>query len=247
MTIRVGDIFKTNQGGSVTVVECKKMRSIVVQHNDNHKHLATVSASDLKKGKVKNPYFASLHNIGYLGFGCFSAAKDDSKTHEYITWDNMLRRCYSRELQLRQPAYKDCQVSCEWLNFQNFAKWFTENDYYNPDYELDKDLLVKGNKLYSPDTCCLIPKQLNRLLISSDTTNRKYPVGTSFHKAAGKFRAYLTTDNKTHHLGLFDTVAEAHQAYVTSKEAYVKLKATQWKGKIDERVFDALMNWRVAR
>lgn len=81
----------------------------------------------------------------------------------------MLRRCYDKQFQERQPTYKGCIVCEEWYNFQNFAKWFDEN-YYEIEGEkiaLDKDLLKLNNKIYSPSTCCFLPQRINVSLVSS--------------------------------------------------------------------------------
>ena len=40
----------------------------------------------------------------------------------YRVWKGMLKRCYSPELQERQPTYKGCSVSKEWLTFSNFRR-----------------------------------------------------------------------------------------------------------------------------
>ena len=79
----------------------------------------------------------------------------------YKVWQSMLSRCYDPKYHNRNPAYIGCKVCKEWYSLTAFKKWFDKN--YIEDYELDKDILIEGNKLYSPDTCCFVPKEINRL------------------------------------------------------------------------------------
>ena len=112
-------------------------------------------------------------------------------------------------------------------------------------WELDKDILVKGNKLYSKDTCCFVPHEINMLLTKRDKARGEYPVGIYFHKATGKFMAQLNINGKKKYLGYFTTAEEAFQAYKLAKEAQIKVVAHKWKHLLDERVFQALMTYEV--
>lgn len=112
-------------------------------------------------------------------------------------------------------------------------------------WELDKDILQKGNKLYSKETCCFVPLEVNSLLVKSDKARGEWPVGVSFNKARGKFEVYLKINGKTKNAGRFNTLEEAFQAYKLSKEAHIKVVAQQWQHLLDERVFQALMSYKV--
>ena len=113
-------------------------------------------------------------------------------------------------------------------------------------WQLDKDILVKGNKLYSKDTCCFVPSEVNNLLIKRDNFRGEYPVGVHFDKYAGKFKAQLAINGKVKFLGRFNTPEEAFQAYKLAKEVQIKVVANKWKHLLDERVFQALMAYEVA-
>jgi len=113
------------------------------------------------------------------------------------------------------------------------------------EWQLDKDILHKGNQLYSKYTCCFVPFEVNLLLTKSDRIRGEYPVGVNFHKATGRFRAYLAINGRPKHLGLFTTPEEAFQVYKLAKEAYIKVVAEKWKHLLDERVFQALMTYDV--
>ena len=110
---------------------------------------------------------------------------------------------------------------------------------------LNKDILQKGNKLYSKDTCCFVPAEVNNLLTKSDKARGEWPVGVCFERPRGKFMAKLRINGKQKFLGLFTTPEEAFQAYKLAKEAQIKVVAEKWKHQLDERVYLALMAYEV--
>lgn len=163
----------------------------------------------------------------------------------YELWRSMLSRCYNDDYHKRSPTYIGCTVCEEWLSFSNFKEWFDNN--YREGYQLDKDILVKGNKVYSPQTCCFVPFEINYLYTKRKATRGEYPIGVSFSKQKQNFRACISVKSKSKNLGSFYSVYEAFQAYKTAKEAYIKEVATDYytKGKITERVYQALMKYEV--
>ena len=165
--------------------------------------------------------------------------------NSYALWKSMLSRCYNDDYHKRFPTYIGCTVCKEWLSFSNFKKWIDEN--YIKGYQLDKDILVKGNKVYSPQTCCFVPKEINYLFVKCNGSRGQHPLGVSYHSQHNKFSANMRISNIGKHLGLFNTANEAFQAYKTAKEAYVKEVATNYytSGKINERVYQALMKYEV--
>ena len=168
----------------------------------------------------------------------------DSHTNAYTHWRNMLARCFDKEYMVCRPTYSDCTVCQEWLLFSNFKKWFDQFNYEN--YHLDKDILIKGNKHYSPDTCCLVPQEINTLLTRRQGSRGQHPIGVCYIKRSGKYSATIHKMRNVH-LGLFDTPEEAFQAYKSAKEHYVKERATKYfqEGKITHRVYQALMEYQV--
>ena len=168
----------------------------------------------------------------------------DSHTNAYTHWRNMLVRCFDKKYMRCRPTYSDCTVCQEWLLFSNFKKWFDQFNYEN--YHLDKDILVKGNKHYSPDTCCLVPQEINTLLTKRQGSRGQHPIGVCYIKRSGKYSATLHKMRNVH-LGFFDTPEEAFQAYKSAKEQKVKELATQYfqEGKITQRVYQALMEYQV--
>ena len=156
----------------------------------------------------------------------------------YQTWVDMLKRCYSAKLQERQPTYKGCSVSDEWLTFSVFKSWMEEQDWECR--QLDKDLLFEGNKVYSKKTCVFVTQAVNSFTIDSGATRGEYKIGVYWNKAAGKFKSQCNNPftNKSEHLGYFTCELEAHQAWLKRKlELAHQLAAIQ----TDERVGRALV------
>ena len=135
----------------------------------------------------------------------------------YSTWKSMLERCYSEVYQKRKSTYKGCTVCDEWLTFSSFRAWVVQQDYRGK--ELDKDILLKGNKVYSPETCVFVSKMVNLFMNDNGATRGKHLIGVSWSEASSKFRANCNNPflNKQEHLGYFDTEQEAHEAWRTKK------------------------------
>lgn len=114
--------------------------------------------SHICRNQVKNKT-KLLSNGGYWG------NEGNIKNRKaYKVWGGMLQRCYGTNSAIKYPRYVGCSVCEEWKSFQLFAKWFLEqpnNSEKFPKNELEKDILVKGNKVYSPETCCFVPQEIN--------------------------------------------------------------------------------------
>ena len=166
---------------------------------------------------------------------------------EYQLWRGVLERCFDEKFKQRRPTYKDVTCSKEWLLMTNFVEDVSKMKGFDLEcWQLDKDILQKGNKLYSKDTCCFVPLEVNLLLTKSGNSRGEWPVGVCFNKRDGKFVAQLRINGKIKHLGYFTTPEEAFQAYKLAKEANIKVVAQKWKHLLDERVFQALMVYEVS-
>ena len=135
------------------------------------------------------------------------------KRPAYSTWKNMLNRCYNSKFKDSRPSYIGVTCCEEWLLFTNFAKWFKDN--YIEGYHLDKDLLVKDNMIYAPDTCIFCPPEINTFIILSGSIRGGHPLGVSSHRE--KFQAKIRKDGVMKHLGYFNTKEEAHRAWQKAK------------------------------
>ena len=184
-------------------------------------------------------YTKGEHVSAYTYAGRFQHSK------EYPIWLDMLRRCYSVKSQAKNPTYVGCSVSDNFKNFQYFAEWCQSQIGFGlPKYQLDKDILIKGNKLYSETTCVFVPRQVNMLLTKSSASRGNQPIGVTFYKDSKKFRAQACIGHKRH-LGYFSTQEEAFLAYKEAKEQQIKLTAELYKDSIDPRVYQALLEYAV--
>ena len=237
-SIRVGEKYITNQGCTATIFEYFRWDNCSVIFEDGN-ILKNVRYADLKKGSIKNPFHLSVCGIGYLGIGNYSSAIN----HRH--WYSMLNRCYNLTLHKERPTYKECSVSKKWECFQNFAEWHEEN--YNPKimegWALDKDILLKGNKIYSLETCCFVPQEINALFIKHQNARGKYPIGVI--KKGNKYEARVNKNGYRESQGLFDTPEEAFQAYKIEKERYIKEMADKWRPYIIKACYEAMYNYVV--
>lgn len=135
----------------------------------------------------------------------------------YRVWRGMLERCYSEKYQARQPTYIGCSVCDEWLTFSNFKSWMEQQDWEGK--ELDKDLLVEGNKVYSPESCAFVDNMTNNFITDNRATRGEWPIGICLHRYAGKFRAYCKNPftKKQEFLGIFTCPNQAHLAWRNRK------------------------------
>lgn len=161
----------------------------------------------------------------------------------YRIWKSMLERCYSDKYHQKEPAYIGCSVCDDWIRFSNFKRWFDKN--YVDGYQLDKDILVKGNKVYSPDTCCFVPREINAILQLS-----KYRLnsGITFNKK-GDYAVHVNMYNKKVFLGTFDTIEKARDAYVSAKRDYLYELADKYYSlkMIPEKIYNAIINYEYGR
>lgn len=185
------------------------------------------------------------YGVGFNSKGKYGVRVDGKVTNIYHAWRNMIRRCYDPKTQSKRVTYVGCSVDERWHDYQAFAKWCYSHKYGGMGYELDKDLLIPENKIYSPDACCFVPQELNLLLNNNSRARGEYPQGVSWDKTDRKYRAQITTNGKSTRLGAFDCPQAAYQVYKTAKEAYVKEKALEWQDRIARDVFDALMSWEL--
>lgn len=165
----------------------------------------------------------------------------------YHTWEQMLKRCYSEDFHLKNPTYKDCYVCNEWLSFSNFKRWFDNNNIGG--YALDKDILIKGNKCYSPTTCCFVPIEINSMVTTSKGVRKSNLIGTSYRKDCKKYCAYTSIKDKRVNLGVYNTQEEAFIAYKKAKEQNIRDVAQEYfdKGLIAKNVYNALMKYKVEK
>lgn len=156
--------------------------------------------------------------------------------------------CYvgvtSKEYQDKNPTYKDCTISDSFKYFHLFFAWYKYQIGAKWEgYCLDKDLLIKDNKLYSEDTCVLLPASINQLLVKSNAIRGELPIGVSVDR--NTYRASCSIGGKYVHVGSYSNPDDAFEGYKAYKEAYIKAKAEEYMGLIDPRAYRALLNYKV--
>ena len=233
---RTGSVFKTNEGYEVTIIKYYNSKNVLIEFNDKIKFSKIVNYTHLINGNISNPYHKSLLNVGFLGCGDFAT------NHKfYSIWRSMLMRCYNKNYHIKYPTYKDVTVCEDWHCFQNFAKWCQKN--YVENWHLDKDVILKGNKIYCPECCALIPPEINYIFIKGKNKRGLLPIGVCKHK--NKLKSALLKYNKQIYLGSFDCQELAFLAYKKAKEQYIKEVAEKWKNLISSVVYDAMYKYNV--
>ena len=213
----VGQKIIVNKVDEVKILKIIKNK-VILEFEGNVE--VETSISSLYTGIVKNHYKKNIFGVGFLGKGIYKANSNKKPTKYYYTWYKMLERCYSEKMQKKFPTYKNCIVSEEWHNFQNFAKWFEENYpklKIDDNWHLDKDLLSSGNKIYSKETCLFLPANVNTFLANSRKTDKSTSkfIGVSYNNKKRKFVAMISffKENTNKCLGEFKNEIEASKTY----------------------------------
>lgn len=174
--VGVGDIFQSNSCGKYQVIKADSFRSIHVRFLDTG-YECQARCDCVVSGAVKDKLFRSVHGIGYIGVGEFITSVGGKNNKAYTTWQRMIGRCYDKN-NASAKYYDGCTVATEWHNFQNFANWFYENLPEGSDeIHLDKDIKVKGNRVYSPESCTLVTLKENIVQAKAKSFKAKSPNG----------------------------------------------------------------------
>lgn len=183
---------------------------------------------------------SSNMRIKVYGVGTFDKEDGTPRNHCEKIWRDMLMRCYWQKTRYKFPTYEDCSVCEDWLIFSNFKEWYDKH--YVDGWELDKDILVKGNKEYAPDKCCFVPQEINKLLNKNSKQRGLNPIGVCYRQQyKNKYLAFA----RGRTLGSFKTPEEAFNAYKVTKEEWIKEVADKWKDELEPRVYEAMYNYEV--
>ena len=248
-SIGTGTAYQSKNSGCFTITSYLDSYNIGIKFI-NTGYETVVQLGDIRSGSIKDPYIPSVYGIGVLGTK-YPSRVNGVLTKEYDLWKSMLRRCYNDGFKNKRPTYEGCGVSDKFRSYEYFYEWCNEqigfdNDSNGNPFQLDKDLLVKGNKVYSESTCVFIPSEINSLLIKCTASRGEHLIGVYWNKTANAFVARVRKNKGcSEHLGLFNTELEAFKAYKTAKESFIKEHANKWKSQIDPRAYNALMNYEV--
>ena len=241
----VGKVFKSLNSGDFKVLKYNDSRNVEVLFLETG-YRKVAKMKEVKSGSIKDPYLPSVFGVGVLGTK-YPMSEGRKGTKEYVLWQSMLERCYSDTYKKKYPTYTDCKVSDNFKSYEYFYEWCHKQiGFGNQDWHLDKDLLVKGNKIYSEDSCVFIPSEINLVLTKRTSSRGNHLIGVSWHKKGKAFVARVAkNEGKRKWLGSFKTEIEAFNAYKQAKEAHLKELAAKWKSQIDERAYLALINYEV--
>lgn len=240
--ITVGRVFTTFNCGDTVVIEYKNFKNVKVKF-DNTLNEIWCRGDHLKTGNVNDPKAATVFGKGVVD-GCTTSINGKLTTW-YNSWAGMLERCYCPKLLLRHPTYRGCTVADEWLHLPTFKLWFDKN--HREGFQLDKDLLVWGNKVYSAATCSYVPRSLNNLLKLQENS-RVGILGVCKHTNASGYIAHVSRrDNKLSRY--FTSESEAAKWYAYEKEAFVRSEADYYynRGDISGRLYQVLVDFKVKR
>ena len=241
----VGKVCKSKSSGDFKIVKYNDAHNVEIQFlNTGYRKVAEMK--EVRNGGVKDPYSPSVYGVGILGTK-YPSTINGVNIKEYDLWQNMLKRCYSDTLKKKKPTYEGCEVSEKFKSYEYFYEWCNKQiGFGNQGWHLDKDLLIKGNKVYSENSCVFIPQEINKILIKSTASRGKHLIGVYWSKTANAFVARVSKNKGgSEWLGYFNTEIEAFNAYKKAKEFFVKEQANKWKGKVDPRAYEALMNYTV--
>jgi hypothetical protein len=261
MSIKVGDVMRSNSCNDFTVISIDNHKSVLVEFNDEFKYQSTSDAYTVKKGRIKNPYFGRLFGVGYLGVGTYQsrlgpASKGYANTQEYMSWVNMLSRCYYDKYigRFKGGTSYDCvTVEVSWHNFQTFAEWFCDERgrvtaiLPNVDFELDKDILSPLTKVYGSSTCSLVPVEINRAIKDSISRVRDNKLSTLKINKRNKYSLMFHVASKCISIENAVTAKECVEFYLKYKEGHVHDLALKYKSVLTPEVYSALISYELPK
>jgi hypothetical protein len=252
-SVKVNDTKLNYQGLLMKVKEWYSRNHLIVEFEDGYiKEILIDGNQRWKKGNIRNPNIISVYGKGYLGGDEYNYHKD---RYVYKAWNHMLERCYTEQYKKIFPTYIGCTVCDEWLNFQNFAKWYYDNLWLDlKDAKLDKDILQKHNKIYSPATCVLVNNHINCLFTKCNKDRGQYPIGVSIDKRHDNIRAYVYIDGRQstkytpNNISKEERIQLAFNWYKQSKEEEIKRVADLYKSEypnFPQKLYDAMCTYEV--
>ena len=241
---RIGETLTMRDGTTATIIDYKDANHVTVVIKESGEQIVT-QYHTFKKGGVKSHFTPTIFGVGIVG------VYEHYNSPAYRHWYNIMTRCYDERYHKKYPTYIGCTICDEWKYFPNFEKWFNEN-YYTIEGEdkpmcLDKDIIHKHNKTYSPENCVFVPNRINVLFTKNNARRGKYPIGVT--KSGNKYRAKVSKfyNNKKQIIGLgyYDTPVDAFEAYKKEKEEYIKEVAEEYKDVIPTKLYNAMYNYEV--
>ena len=188
----VGKVCKSKSSGDFKILKYNDSGNVEIQFlKTGYEMVARLD--HIRDGLIKDPYVPSVYGVGITGTK-YQPSINGVLTKEYTLWNNMLERCYSDSFKKRRPTYEGCEVSSKFKSYEYFYDWcHNQIGFDNEDWHLDKDLLIKGNKVYNENTSVFIPQEINSMLVKSDKRRGEHLIGVCWHK---KGKTFVATVNK---------------------------------------------------
>lgn len=239
MPLEIGSKYKSKKSGDFIVTESLGNGHYKVTFEDGYE--TTAIRHWIINGSVKNPNYPSALGVGFVGEGEYVTYKSPGRASKiYTIWYQMLQRCYNPEIQELFPTYKGVLVDKHWHNFQNFADWFTNYKYGLPNWQLDKDLLQIGieNKVYGPETCCMVPRIINLNLIKSSLELGKFDKQVTISRKKDRYYVRNIPD-------AFICVEDAVDRLISNKKQYMRELAERYRANLDPRAVEVLEDFQI--
>ena len=239
-----GSVFKTKNYGDVVVLDYYNARDVTIKFL-NTGNVRKTGTSELKKGEIRDNEAFPVYSVGIMDVPN-EARRNVPIPKEYSIWNGVRQRCYNENIRHLTPSYQEVEMSENFKRYSYFKEWCHNQIGFDQDgWQLDKDILIKGNKVYSEYTCCFVPQEINAALTNNKSVRGSFPSGVIYNCTKTRYRARIQRGDKWESLGTYDTPEEAFYAYKPVKEAHIKSLAEKWKDQIDPRVYEALMNWTI--
>ena len=233
----VGDIFNTKFSGKCKVVEYFGSKRVTVEFEDGHK--VTTSSANIRSGSVGNKNRSRIFNVA------INDVENMTDSRFYKIWHSMIRRCYSSYYQKSKPNYVGVKVCDRWLRFSNFLEDVSKIPYSDvDDYQLDKDIVGNG-LLYSLETVCFVPREINQALIKSNKSEKLKGCYRIENRFIPSIRSGGMVDISKELMvkASYPTQEEAFKVYKSVKREFLKRLACKYKGFISKEVFDTLYKY----
>jgi len=234
----IGQKFITNEDYTAEVIDGgSKAGDCTCKIED---HIFECQVDNLKKGVYKYPFHPSVHGKGYIGVGEYKTSINGKHTKVYQVWRSMLRRVYDEKYLIKYPTYRNATICKEWHNFQVFAKWVSEESNFREGWQLDKDLMSKDTKGYSPETCTFISQKLNSFLANNRLTNTSGTTGVIWLKRDKKWWCRICIDGENKNLGYFKDKQEAANVYMEARAIEVEKLKELYKDTLPKEILEKI-------
>ena len=253
---RLNMINKNRFGSYMKCIEYIDSNHIIVQFQDEYQAKVSTSWAKFVSGEVRNPYDTSFYDVGIIGEK-YPITINGKRSKEIILWMHILERGFSEKFKEKHPSYKDVTVCKEWLYYPNFYEWIHEQENFDKWYKgnnwaIDKDIILKHNKIYSSNTSCLIPQYINNIFCKHEAARGEFPIGVYLDKRKNLYSARISKgkdDNvRVFHIGYYTNPEDAfYLGYKPAKENYIKQVAKEEynKGNITKKCYEAMMKYEV--